>query len=122
MEIYLWKKLGKGVDVITELSLVDSQSRDANVRIIERGDKVAHHANLQFQLIGICAMKHNAEGYPVNDIDVAMSEMVSVYWLLVTGYICMILCVCKLFVASVVLAVAFSFYFGIAFILNVLFD
>jgi hypothetical protein len=62
------------VDVICELALVDAAGREKNTHTLERGDKIAGHASLAFQLEGICSMKHSVEGYPIIDLDVAMNE------------------------------------------------
>lgn len=69
--------MGKGVDVICELALVDAAGREKNTQLQERGDKLGSHAGLAFQLEGVCSMKHNVEGYPIIDIEVAMNELVS---------------------------------------------
>jgi hypothetical protein len=76
--VFIWKRFGKGVDVICELAVVDVAGREKNSRFQERGDKLGYHPQLTFQLEGICSMKHNTEGYPIIDLDVALTEQVPI--------------------------------------------
>lgn len=74
--MYLWKKRGKGVECICELTIQDVQ-RLRVAHEIERGNRVAWHNNLAFQMLGVCTLKHTEEGYPIADVEVAMNEDVS---------------------------------------------